>query len=320
LLETLDEQGYHPDAKLLALAGLEQRVVRQRWDTQPWADRYHYLTPHFSMGSSSGNYGPQDMLLTVRLDSAKDLPVISVIPDVFDEPYGLHRTKDRTGHNKPTHLPLNATAVQHEGTLLALLDLDASKAPATASLATNVLLPAQADALVVDGEKVAADRPFERVLGKDSVVGVREGGSGVAIRFFHADGCGGQPPAYRLKAEEAGLKNGAARLVAYHHSGPEKKLDDRHVRVGVLILARRCDGDAPFAALLKQARQAVIEQRADSSAWRVSARVGGRTLEAARDLKKGRPLYRRVDGREVTTPVFSVNGEDWAAKIWATLR
>src|SRR5262249_53913934 len=118
----------------------------------------------------------------------------------------------------------------------------------------------------------------------------------------------------------AGLKDGAARLVVYHHTGPEKKLDEKHIRVGVLILAGRCEGDASFAALLKQARDAVIKQAADSSAWQVSARVGGRTLAAARDLKKGRPLYRRVDGREVTRPLFSVNGVDWATKIWAGLR
>ena len=317
LLELFADQGYHPDAKLLALAGLKERVVRQRWDAQPGADRYHYLTPDFSIGSTSGNYGPQDMLVTVELNSAKDLPIISILPDIFDEPYGKRRTKDRTGHDKPTHLALNATAVQHEGAMLALLDLDASKAPATASLATNVILPAQADAIVVDGAKVAVNQPFERELAnKNTVIGVREGRTGVAIRFFYADGANEQAPAYLLKADEAGLKLGAARLVVYHYKGPEKKLEEKHIKVGVLILAGRCEGDAAFVALLKQAREAQIEQTADASAWKVSARVGECKLEAARDLKKPRPLYQRVDGQEITRSVFSVNGEDWAAKIW----
>ncbi len=316
LLELLADQGYHPDATLFALAGLKERVVQQRWDAQPGADCYHYLTPDYSIGSSSGNYGPQDMLLAVELASAKDLPIISVIPDIFDEPYGKRRTKDRTGHDKPTHLALNATAVQHEGAMLALLDLDPSKAPATASLATNIILPAQADAIVVDGQKVAANQPFDRELKHDTVVGVREGRTGIAIRFFHADAVKDQAPAYRLKADEVGLKLGAARLVVYHYTGPEKKLEDKHIKVGVLILAARCEGDAAFAALQKQAREAAIEQTADAAAWKFSARVGERTLEAARDLKKPRSLYQRVDGQEMTRPVFSVNGEDWAAKIW----
>ena len=320
VLETLaGDPGYHPDGKLLEVAGLEERVVQQRWDPQPGADRYHYLTPHFSMGSTSGHYGPQDMLLAVRLASAKDLPVISVIPDVFDEPYGKRRKKDRSGHSKPTHLALNATAVQHEGTLLALLDLDAAKAPAPASLATNVLLPAQADALVVDGEKVDASRPLTLELRKDQVIGVREGRSGVALRLFQADGCEGQQPVYGLKADEVGLHYGAARLVVYHYAGPEKKLDDRHLHVGVLMLAGQCEGEAQFAALLGQARDAVIEQAVNASAWKVSARVGGRTLEAGCDLKKGRPMHRRVDGRELPRPVLSINGEDWATQIWAGL-
>jgi len=316
LLELLADQGYHPDAKLFALARLKERVVRQRWDAQPGADCYHYLTPDFSIGSTSGHYGPQDMLLAVQLTSAKDLPIVSVIPDIFDEPYGKRRTKDRTGHDKPTHLALNATAVQHEGMMLALLDLDASKAPATASLATNLILPAQADLIVVDGKKVAASQPFERELKKDTVVGVREGRAGLAIRFFHADASKEQAPAYRLKADETGLKLGAARLVVYHYTGPEKKLEDKHIKVGVLILAGRCESNVAFFALLKQAGDAAIEQTADASAWKVSARVGERTLEAARDLKKPRPLYQRVDGQEMTRSVFSVNGADWAAKIW----
>jgi hypothetical protein len=189
-------------------------------------------------------------------------------------------------------------------------------APATASLATNVILPAQADAIIVDGAKVAVNQPFERVLKHDTVVGIREGRTGVAIRFVHADAAQEQAPDYRLKADAAGLKLGAARLIVYHYNGPEKKLEDKHIKVGVLILAGRCEGNAAFAELLKQAREAAIEQTADASAWKVSARVGGRTLEAARDLKKPRPLYQRVDGQETTRPVFSVNGEDWAAKIW----
>jgi hypothetical protein len=316
LLELLADQGYHPDATLFALAGQKERVVRQRWDAQTGAECYHYLTPDFSIGSTSGNYGPQDMLLAVELASAKDLPIISVVPDIFDEPYGKRRTKDRTGHDKPTHLALNATAVQYEGVMLALLDLDASKAPATASLATNVILPAQADAIVVEGAKVAAKEPFERVLKHDSVVGVREGRTGVAIRFVHADAVQEQAPAYRLKVDDAGLKLGAARLIVYHYKGPEKKLEDKHIKVGVLILAGRCEGEPAFAALLRQAREAAIEQTADGSAWKVSARVGERMLEAARDLKKTRLLYQRVDGQEMIAPVFSINGEDWAAKIW----
>ena len=59
LAVTLTEKGYHPDAGILALASLPDRVIRQRWDSQAGADRYHYVTKDFAIGSTSGNYGPQ---------------------------------------------------------------------------------------------------------------------------------------------------------------------------------------------------------------------------------------------------------------------
>ena len=319
LLVNLTERGYHPDERVLVLAGLAERVVRQRWDTQPGADRYHYVTPDYAIGSSSGNYGPQDRLLAVALASGKDLPVISMMPDVFDEPYGKHKTKDRSGHDKPTHLPLNATAVQDSGAVLALLDLDAAKAAETASLATNVLLPARADALVLDGNSVSAGAPFAMPARADGVVGVREGKAGVAVRVFRADGCAGQEPTLVLQADQVGLEGGAARLTAYHYRGPERKLEDAHVRVGLLFLAGRCEGEKEFADLLERARRARITDADERGTWTVKAELGDLTLEARRDLRKGRIVSRRVNGHEVEASCLAVNGDDLAAAIWGSL-
>jgi hypothetical protein len=313
VLVSLAEKGYHPDAKVLALADGAERVVRQRWDTRPGTDRYHYLTPGFALGSAGGSYGPQDRLLTAELASAKDLPVITVVPDVFDEPYGKRKTKDRSGHNKPTHLPLNAAAVQERGALLALLDLDAAKAPETDSLATNVLLPARADALRLDGKPVSVETGLALTGRRDCVVGVREGESAVVVRVFRADGCAGQVPVPVLKADAVGLASGAARLAVYHYQGPARRLEEPHVRVGLLVLAEHCRDDRGFAELLERVRAARIEDRDREGVWTVRARVGDVELEARHDLKTGRIRARRVNGREMETAVLSLNGTDLAA-------
>ena len=78
--------------------------------------------------------------------------------DEFDSPYGLVKTRDGSGHSKPTHLHANVAAVQDMGVALVLNDLTMSIESTThggpfTSLAANVLFPSGAgiDRLYVNG-------------------------------------------------------------------------------------------------------------------------------------------------------------------------
>jgi hypothetical protein len=311
VLLTLGKGGYHPGPRLRVLASLPERVVQGRWGPNPGQDRYVWLTPHFALGSTSADYGPQDKPIALDWVSAKPLPTLQVVPDVFDQPYGKVKVTGKDGHSKPRHLPLHPTCVQEKGTLLALLDLDpAGVKEEVASLATNVILPARADALYLADKKVEGGKPFKLAVAAGQVVGVREGRAGVAVRFFRADGCAGRKAVTELKADARELRYGAARLAAYHYRGLARQLSDRHVRAGLLILAGRCDTDAQLAALIRQAAKARIDEKADADKWEVSAHVGDLLLEAGRDLKKRRPLYRRVNGRQVKVQGCRVNGTE----------
>ncbi|MBV9864847.1 MAG: hypothetical protein JO316_05825 [Abitibacteriaceae bacterium] len=319
LVNLSGDKGYHPDAQVLSLSTLPERTVLQKWETAPGAVRYNYITPDFAIGSTSANYGAQDKLLTVELASPKNLPVISVVPDSFDEPYGKLKTPDRSGHNKPTHLPLSPVAVQAKGTLLALLDLDASKAPdfrgETGTLATNVLLPLQADAITVDGVAVLPQTITEHTAHLNSVLGLRAGKTGVAIRIFRADGCARQEPTFTLKTDQAGVQAEVTRYVVYHYRGPAQKLKEEHLRVGLLMLAAHCDNDNDFQQLLQTVQNAHIEEQDDQTTWRVTAQIGNLSLAAARDLAHRTLLYRRINGQDFQPSNLSVNGDDLAAQI-----
>lgn len=301
--------GYHPDPAILALAKIPERVVLQTFELQPGTDRYNYITPDFSIGSSSANYNAQDKPIKIELAAPKELPEITVVPDIFDNPYGKLKVKDRSGHNKPHHVPLSPTAVQEKGTLLVLLDLDPAKEKDIASFATNVILPAKADLLVIDGAPVSVRHPVEEAAAVGSVLGVREGSAAVAIRVFHADACGGQKPLLALKADREGLKYDAARYVVYHYRGASQILPERHIRIGLLFLAARCASAAEFSTLLARAKAARIEESADAHTWTVKARAGDTTLEASRNLDKRQILYRRVNGQDVKFLPLAVNGE-----------
>ena len=309
---------YRPDARLLALARLPERVIRSRWG-EGTLDRYNYVTPDFAIGGATGDYGGQDKLITVEFASRKKLPAICVTPETDDAPYGHVKTKDRTGHSKANHLPLGPTCVQDKGTLLALLDVSLAKAGTTETVATNVLLPAFADTITLDGKPVRADKPFEISARVGSVVGVREGRSGVAIRLFAADGVGGDSVGVVLKTDTDGLQyGGAARLVVYHYKGAARKWGNESFKVGILMVATPCTDDAALAALVRRVGTAPVTQK-DGPTWEVSATVGETTLTAARDTVKHKVVARRVKGVDLPAfPILSVNGMEYGASLRST--
>jgi hypothetical protein len=319
---TGEHAGYHPSSEIVNLAGMPNRVVEQRWDTDPNKTRYNYVTPDFAVGSAQESYGNQDKMISIELAAPGILPAISVSADNLDNPYGKIRLKESSGHNKPYHLTSGLTAVQEKGALLALFDLNPRKVTAAATLATEVLLPAGAETISLDGNRFEAGVQGEKAARLNSVIGVREGKTGVAIRVFAADGCAGQEPVLALKADEDGLRNGAVRLAIYHYRGAPARMQEAHIRTGLLILVERCGNETAFNALVKRAGEASLVEHIDGSAWQATAHIGGAvplTLEAARNLEKGTALFRRVNGHDLRSPALAVNGTDLGARIWASL-
>jgi hypothetical protein len=183
-------------------------------------------------------------MIAVELASEKDnFPAITVVPDATDQPYGKLKSKDRSGHSKPTHLPLHPKIVQEKGMLRAVLNLDRL----TPETAVNLVFPAKADRIVLDGEVIQANQPFEKTAGPASVIGIREGNAAVAIRIFYADGA---EPKFILQADREGLRWGAARYTVYPRS------HDKRVRIGILMVAAGCSSDREFANIIRRARDA----------------------------------------------------------------
>jgi hypothetical protein len=297
---------YQPPAGSLDSARVPEKVVMQRWNLLPAAQRYNYVTPDFAIGSTSGDYGPQDRLFSVELGGSNTLPVISVVPDVYDQPYGLQKIKGGDGHGKPRHIPLHLTAVQQKGAALLMLDLDPRKETDFGTFATNVILPADAGELVLNGHPICVSPSLAERAKVGALVGVKEGNAGVVIRVFLADGCAGQMPELILKADPEGLRKGALRLAIYHYRGSAQPLSENHVRVGLLVIAARCETDGAFATLIEKAGKAAIDEEDSDGIWKVRVALGDLTLEAARDLDRRSILYRRVNGKEVEFPPLSL--------------
>jgi hypothetical protein len=317
LLETAGEQGYHVGDPIISIARQPERIVQSRWDVSPDHDRYNYITSGFAIGSASGDYGAQDKLVSVELASGDKLPVIAIIPDIFDAPYGVVKTLDKSGHSKPTHPKYNPMCVQDHGMALATIDIDASKLPDVETLATDILLPADPTHLTAEGTFVDASKPFEKVLSDHTVIALRDGDAGVAIRILHVDGCAGAAPQVMLKADADGLKLHAARYVAYAYRGPKAHLSDKHVRFAAMIVARPCPSDADLLRLIRDVSSADVIDRQTEKAWDVQATLAGTQLAIVRDLKSSKAVSRQVNGHDVNSAALALNGTDLAGPLWA---
>jgi hypothetical protein len=238
--------------------------------------------------------------------STKDLVDITVVPDKQDNPYGKLKSKDRSGHNKPTHIPVHATSVQDRGAMLTLLDLDPSHEGELATLATNLVLPSKADAILLDGHPVDVRAAFRKDASAKSVVAVREGNSIAVLRIFEA----GDHAEFLLQGEKEGLHYNAIRYTAYHYRGEQKKLSEKHTRVGILAYVTSCSSDKQCAEAIERVKSAQIESHADAHIWSVRVQIGSTELAAARDLDRRAILSRQVNGKPFGAQApLAINGK-----------
>ena len=194
--------------------------------------------------------------------------------------------------------------------MLTLLDLDASREGAVESLATNIVLPSNADSIAMDGHVVDAKNPFRKDGSAKSVIVVREGAAITVLRIFEADAAGGGPARYVLQGDKDGLKYNTLRYTAYHYRGESQKVADKHVRAGILAYTAACGTEKQCAEAVERFKSAQIESHDDGHIWSVRVRLGNTELSAARDLDKRTILSRQVNGKAFgAQSPLSINGK-----------
>ncbi len=301
------ETDYRPDDRMLSLGRNVEKEFRcgVPWPG-PWDDRTYFSTAAFSLGSSATSYDAQDRIVGLRFGSGKPLPVISVFLDPYDKPDGSVREKGKDNHGKPVHWKMNGITVQDRGTVVGIEDLSSNIRNETASLGLNLILPAHADGLWLDGVKIDPNDRSDHPASASSIVIVREGNAAMAGRLFDVGGFAGCKPTYFLKHDIDGGK--AFRLVAYAYQGEVRKLTDHLVPAGFVLQAETCPGDAQFADFVK--RSASLESLAiEQKPGRWAAVCG--SISLAFDPVNNKPIERMVNGADVhRTGLETVNGWD----------
>lgn len=316
---------YQVPEEVKQLAQQLPKTVEQRWGAIPGEDKITYLTPNYALGTAGADfqsYPNYDVFTALQVNS--DLPSIAqvtVIPDIFDSPWGKDkRYLSRTG--KATHITGSPVNVQKEGLLLQLLDLNpaAHKRKEMPTVATNIVMPANVDAVFLNGESMDVTTAFSLPSGPQDVVGFREGGAGFAVRLFEAEGIAGSQPRWILQRDGEGLNHDAFRYTVYHYEGGPGHVAARHTRVGLLMLVGDASTDEDLLNLMGQLQNAEIDSVFSDGTWKVTATVGEDELIAKRNYQKDQTAIRSVNGSplEFQSPL-RVNGEDVAARVWQQL-
>jgi hypothetical protein len=311
----LDNQragGYRPRHDSTSLATELPREVVSTRDEDPHHLRYLWINSKVSLGCTSGDYGPQDKLFNATFAGAIDLPQISIVPDVFDAPYGLIKSLDGSGHGKPTHLPLHAACVEQGGIALITLDLDPSAIPPDArGLATNVLLPSDA-AIAVDAKPASCTSPGSTSVNPGSVISATIGGSTVAVRLLQVDPLPEQKPELSLAADRDGLAHKIVRLKLTHLRAGQQT-SSKHLTVAFLIIARQ---GVAADEVVREMQQARISSDVKEKIWSVTAEVEKSRLEVARSTDDRKAIIRQLANREsIRASILSVNGKDLASSV-----
>jgi hypothetical protein len=186
------------------------------------------------------------------------------------------------------------------------------------SVATNIVFPATVDEVLLDGRRVAMDKPFEANATTNSTVIVREGTGAVAFRLFQIDGMDDQRPVLQLKWDANQF--GSARLVGYHYRAPQnvrRPPPEQNIRAGVIMIADRVSGPEELQKFIERVNGLKLEQTGGptDAVWSAKLTDGERVLEAGLNLNTGAITARRVNGQEYTPTVFKLNDRDLAAEM-----
>jgi hypothetical protein len=305
---------YHPACSLITSAGASEKIISSTWDTPGTnRDRYNYVNNAggYAVGSAPFDYDlvyQTTKSFNIELASSPSLPEITVLSDSTDDSQTIYG-QGSGGVDTNNHLPMRPTNVQSKGDMLALLDLNPSGISGGSSvLETNVILPAGATQIVLDGATVSTAKPFKLSASSKSVVGVLSGTSCAAMRIYRADSVGGYAPIWVLQADQVSLMDGVARFTVYHYQGANKVFTETHAKVGILFKAASCPTASDFTNLMQTVKDANTGETLNGNTWTTGVTSGGTLLETQRDLGTGAINYRRVNGIDMTFDRLSVNG------------
>lgn len=314
---------YHPTRDMYDLAMAPVKEVEAITEEDRFLDRYNYVTPHWAIGSTSQSFlgpregshpSPYDKAINMEFEGDRNQGSLAVVPSWNTDPYGKERYH---------HAPLWPTTAQHQGSVLTQLDLnpsgrDLDSTQRLPNFSTHVLVPGNADFVVIDGEPVDISTVGETRMTTESTMTMRVDQACVAVRVLGVEGVNGHQPTASLIVDEAGLQLGMARLTLEQFAAPEAEvLTTESAPVTLFIQAADCRDDQAVLDLGAAVSGLPVGMSADDGTRTASITTpSGDVLEVVTDTIARRPLSRSVNGEPVLAPsILTVNGKDYSHVI-----
>lgn len=164
------------------------RLVEQKWGTEPFRSRTHYVCPDVTLGTAWKSYsGRMDITLAADFPGSRDerQPRLSFIPDGRHDPYGKKTVFDGKTHSKAFHLDPWWAGVQDKADALGVaIYRDTDFKDATGTLESHLLFRKQLDSLWINDKRIAFDgkRPTTNAVPAGATVFLRQGTAVIGIR------------------------------------------------------------------------------------------------------------------------------------------
>ena len=302
-----------PAETIRALSSQFPRLVRERWDTNWWQARTHFLLPDITLSSIGAAYGGRmDMPLTADLAGDRSSVRCYFIADGRNDPYGQSKLP-AGAQQKAFHLDPFWTAAQRKADALGLVIYRAKDIPTNgATLASNFVMPIAVDSFWIGGQPVALsmNKTVRLPVKPDEAVAFRKGHAALALRVLWSRALDGGPAKTFLVYD--GNAFGAARLAIEHSPGAPEFAG---ANAGAALWVRIGDGletDQEFFDWLRRfsAAPAGVTAEPDSLRLSVSGVDGPVAVSAGAPWKKPGTL-------EPAPTAFGLelNGQDLGLKL-----
>jgi hypothetical protein len=297
--------GFRPDQKILELANLYPRIIKEKFGPRNGQDRYCYITNDYAIGSSSYFYCNYDRQINVSLKSEKYLPQVTLFTDCYDAAYGEH-----PGFSKPFHFKNSLATVQDEGLILTVMRVEPHLSKIKfEDAATHFSVPTASDRIYIDGEAISADKAFEHKVSDDSMISVYEGNSLINFRYLMAEGIHSYQSNYKFEYDNN--KAGMALFTAQHYKG-RKTGAEKPVYVIALLQAVKCTNPGEIKSRIASFQNADIRIYNEIDSLTAAVGLNDTSLKAGLSKKDGAITCRQVNKAAYEPDVFSVNGVDYA--------
>lgn len=313
LLNAVDTRAYRPAKNFLDLATTYPRTVECRWDDSPANDTYTYITRDYSLGSASGgNFGITDKMLVAHFGFGQNL---NVTFGTVLKKTGIPRD-DKRASRFNEHGMCEPYVVQSQNKILALLKIDTSKLAINDELTTEFVFPYGVHSIYQDERKVNIETLLHEKANKRGVkcLGVRGGEGAFILKVFQADSMNDDKVPVEVTATAQDWASGVFKVSIKH--GRKQAKSPKFLKLGFVMVGAHCSDDVALLASMKQIEDASIKQRLNDTGWQVDAQIEKTLLTINRDFVKPADTTRFVNGIEVQSPVFSVNGTLLGPSMW----